>query len=146
HGAQPSASRVPFCRADGYARTVQASDEWVPTETIARGKPERAYPLLRDFPSLNRYRSWKYLGGGAFGKVFGGVHGGLGRIEAVKRMAIPDARVRSMALGEARLMAALPPHPHLVTLYNAEEQKDAIFLPMHCVDGKPFEDLRCRCR
>ncbi|HZS41502.1 MAG TPA: serine/threonine-protein kinase [Polyangia bacterium] len=120
---------------------MQASDEWVPTETIARGKAEGAYALLRDFPSLNRYRSWKYLGGGAFGKVFAGVHGGLGRIEAVKRMAIPDARVRSMALGEARLMAALPPHPHLVTLYNAEEQKDAIFLTMQCVDGKPLEDL-----
>jgi O-acetyl-ADP-ribose deacetylase (regulator of RNase III) len=124
-----------------YAGDVDASDDWVPTETIARGKAEGAYALLRDFPSLQRYRSWKYLGGGAFGKVFAGVHGGLGRIEAVKRMQIQDPRVRQMALGEARLMAALPPHPHLVTLYNAEESQGAIFLTMQCIDGKPLEDM-----
>jgi O-acetyl-ADP-ribose deacetylase (regulator of RNase III) len=117
-------------------------DEWIAAEQLQRGSAPAQYEQLRDFPSLGRYRSWRYLGGGAFGQVFAGMHGGLGRIEAVKRMPMADARVRSLALSEARTMAQLPPHPHLVTLYNAEESQAAIFMTMQFVDGKPLDSMQ----
>ncbi len=101
-----------------------------------------AYSLLSDFPSLGRYHHWRFLGGGAFGRVFAGVHGSLGRIEAVKRMEIRDPRVRKLAVEEARVMARLPPHPHMVTLYNAEESESAIFMTMQYVEGRPLEDMQ----
>src|SRR5206468_1557792 len=122
-----------------YAAAVDS--EWIPTEAVLGGQAPVAYSLLKDFPSLARYRQWRFLGGGAFGRVFAGVHGSLGRIEAVKRMEIKDPRVRKLAIEEARTMARLPPHPHLVTLYNAEESQNAIFMTMQYVEGKPLEDM-----
>ena len=116
--------------------------QWLPTDAILRGDAPPAYLPLRDFPSVQRYRSWRFLGGGAFGRVFAGVHGDLGRIEAIKRMEIADDRLRHMALEEARTMARLPPHPHLVTLYNVEERERAIYMMLQCIDGKPLDGLQ----
>jgi hypothetical protein len=84
-----------------------AGADWIATDAIARRGAPIAYTLLDDFPSLQRYHQWKFLGGGAFGRVFAGVHGSLGRIEAVKRMEIKDPRIRRLALEEARVMARL---------------------------------------
>ena len=120
---------------------MDAQGIWIPTETIAHGNAPQPYALLRDFPSLQRYRSWRFLGGGAFGRVFAGVHGDLGRIEAVKRMEIADDRFRHLAIEEARTMARLPPHPHLVTLHNAEEHNRAIYMTMQYVDGRPLDAM-----
>src|SRR5688572_15866650 len=103
------------------------SDVWVPTEDVLKRRGPKELHALREFPSVDRYSAWRYLGGGAFGTVFAGVHGGIGRIEAVKRIAMADERVRHMALAETRLMAQLPPHPHLVTLFDAELSETALF-------------------
>jgi O-acetyl-ADP-ribose deacetylase (regulator of RNase III) len=115
--------------------------EWITTEDVLEGRAPEKYYGLKDFPSLMRYRAWRYLGAGAFGVVYAGVRDGLGRTEAVKRMKIADQQVRHLSLMEAQLMANLPPHPHLVTLYNAEESDDALFLTMQCIDGKPSDKV-----
>ncbi len=115
--------------------------EWIATDDIAHRRAPEKYNGLRDFPSLHRYRAWRYLGSGAFGVVFAGVRDGLGRTEAVKRLTIADQSVRHLSLMEAQLMANLPPHPHLVTLYNAEESDDALYLTMQFIDGKPVDKL-----
>jgi O-acetyl-ADP-ribose deacetylase (regulator of RNase III) len=117
------------------------ADVWIPTEDILKRRAGKEYHALREFPSVDRYSAWRYLGGGAFGTVFAGVHGGIGRIEAVKRIAMADARVRHMALAETRLMAQLPPHPHLVTLFDAELSEDALFMTMQFLDGEPLDSL-----
>src|SRR5579859_2514394 len=117
------------------------ADDWIPTPEILRKKAPPEYFALRDFPSVERYSAWRYLGGGAFGTVFAGVHGGLGRIEAVKRIHIADPRVQKMALAETRVMAQLPPHPHLVTLFDAELSDDALFMTMQYLDGQPLDSL-----
>jgi O-acetyl-ADP-ribose deacetylase (regulator of RNase III) len=117
------------------------ADDWIPTDEILNKRAPAEYGVLRGFPSVERYSAWRYLGGGAFGTVFAGVHGGLGRIEAVKRIPIAEARVRHMALAETRVMAQLPPHPNLVTLFDAEESDDALFMTMQYLDGQPLDSL-----
>jgi O-acetyl-ADP-ribose deacetylase (regulator of RNase III) len=117
------------------------ADDWIPTPEILRKKGPPEYHALQDFPSVERYSAWRYLGGGAFGTVFAGVHGGLGRIEAVKRIPIAEPRVQKMALAETRVMAQLPPHPHLVTLFDAELSDDALFMTMQYLDGQPLDSL-----
>src|SRR5579872_698500 len=96
-----------------------ADRKWIDTALISR-KPPPEYASLTGFPSLARYASYSYVGSGAFGKVYAAVHGELGRIEAVKRIEISDPRQRQMALAEAEILARLPPHPNLVTLYDVE--------------------------
>ncbi|HUS66425.1 MAG TPA: serine/threonine-protein kinase [Kofleriaceae bacterium] len=115
--------------------------EWIATEDVSQGRAPEKFAGLLDYPSLHRYRAWRYLGAGAFGVVYAGVRDGLGRTEAVKRMQIADPRLRHLALLETQLMANLPPHPHLVTLYNAEESHEALFLTMQFIDGKPADKL-----
>ena len=115
--------------------------DFIPTAEILRKKAPPEYQALRNFPSVERYSAWRYLGGGAFGTVFAGVHGGLGRIEAVKRIPIADPRVQKMALAETQVMAQLPPHPHLVTLFDAELSDDALFMTMQYLDGQPLDSM-----
>jgi len=117
------------------------ADGFVDAGAVRNGTAPPPYHLLREFPSLGRYVSWRHLGGGAFGTVFAGVHRNHGRIEAIKRVAIADARARTLALAETGVMAQLPPHPHLVTLYDAEETDGALFLIMQYVDGQPLDAL-----
>src|SRR5262249_54151176 len=117
------------------------ADEWIPTDEILRKKSPREYLALSDFPSVERYSAWRYLGGGAFGTVFAAVPAGMGRIEAVKRLPIAEERVRKMALAETQVMAQLPPHPHLVTLFDADLSEDALFMTMQFLDGQPLDTL-----
>jgi len=117
------------------------ASEYFATEAIRAGVAPANFGPLAAFPSLDRYSAWRYVGGGAFGKVWAGIHRGHGRIEAVKYMPLPDERSRHMAMEETRVMAQLPPHPHLVTLYDVEETRDAIYLTMQFLDGMPLDDL-----
>ncbi len=115
--------------------------QWIEARLIHENPPQ-GYECLRTFPSLFRYHSYSFLGAGAFGRVYAAVHAGLGRIEAVKRIEILDDRQRRMALAEAEVLARLPPHPNLVTLYNAEMDGQALYLSLQYIDGKPADDLK----
>jgi O-acetyl-ADP-ribose deacetylase (regulator of RNase III) len=118
-----------------------ATSEYFATEAIRARVAPPEFAHLAAFPSLDRYSAWRYLGGGAFGKVYAGIHRGHGRIEAVKYMPLPDDRSRHMAMEETRVMAQLPPHPHLVTLFDVEDTRDAIYLTMQLLDGAPLDSL-----
>ncbi len=118
-----------------------ADRKWIDTSIISRnGSPE--FAGLASFPSLARYASYSFVGAGAFGKVYAAVHGELGRIEAVKRIEIGDPRQRQMALAEAEILATLPPHPNLVTLYDAETDHQALYLLLQFIDGQPADQLQ----
>jgi O-acetyl-ADP-ribose deacetylase (regulator of RNase III) len=117
-----------------------ADRKWIDTAAIPRSAPPEYAPLAY-FPSLARYASYSYLGAGAFGKVYAAVHGELGRIEAVKRIEIRDPRQRQMALAEAEILARLPPHPSLVTLYDVETDNEALYLLLQFIDGQPADSL-----
>jgi serine/threonine-protein kinase len=114
--------------------------EWIDAYTVQHNPPPE-FAGMETFPSLHRYNSYSYLGAGAFGKVFAAVHAGLGRIEAVKRIEMQDERQRQMALREAEIMARLPPHPNLMTLYNAEADNRALYLMLQYIDGQPVDSL-----
>lgn len=119
---------------------LQRERQWVDVQTI-KHKPPPEYSGLSSFPSLARYTSYSFLGAGAFGRVYAAVHGELGRIEAVKRIEIRDPRQRQMALAEAETLAKFPPHPNLVTLYNAECDDQALYLLLQYIDGVPADAL-----
>jgi O-acetyl-ADP-ribose deacetylase (regulator of RNase III) len=114
--------------------------QWVDVQTI-KNRPPADYVGLSGFPSLQRYTNYSFLGAGAFGRVYAAVHAELGRIEAVKRIEIRDPRQRQMALAEAETLARFPPHPNLVSLYNAEADDRALYLLLQYIDGVPADAL-----
>lgn len=113
---------------------------WVDVREVRKSPPPEFAGLV-GFPSLLRYTSFSFLGAGAFGRVYAAVHAELGRIEAVKRIEIHDPHKRQMALQEAQILARLPPHPNLVTLYNVEADDQALYLMLQYIDGKPADAL-----
>lgn len=114
--------------------------QWIDARAL-QSRPPPNYEGLESFPSLHRYTAYSFLGAGAFGRVYAAIHAGLGRIEAVKRIEIQDDRQRQMALAEAEILARLPPHPNLVTLYNAEIDRRALYLSLQYIDGPPADTL-----
>lgn len=77
------------------------------------------------------------IGAGAMGQVFKALHRRLDRIEAVK-LIHPDRMERSDAVErfrrEARAAARLS-HPHVVTIFDADEAQGVHFLAMEFVPG-----------
>jgi formylglycine-generating enzyme required for sulfatase activity len=100
--------------------------------------PERPEEIGR----LGPYRILAVLSRGGMGVVFRAHDPALDRIVALKVMmpgmaATPNARERF--LREAKAAAALK-HPHVVTIYQVSEDRDAPFLAMEFLEGEPLDD------
>src|SRR3954447_25133990 len=115
---------------------AQRERQWIDVHQVKHNPPPE-YVGLAGFPSLQRYANYSFLGAGAFGRVYAAVHAEIGRVEAVKRIEIHDARQRQMALAEAETLARFPPHPNLVTLYSAEADNRSLYLMLQYIDGLP---------
>src|SRR3954470_16706776 len=82
---------------------------------------------------LGRFELLRELGSGAQGTVHLARDTRLGRLVALKTLALPSgkpgehAQLLRMFLDEARIVGALQ-HPNLVTLYDAGEQAGAPYL------------------
>ena len=93
-------------------------------------------------PMLGRYRVEKELGKGAMGVVYLGKDPKIGRVVAIKTMALsqefePDEldEVKQRFFREAETAGRLN-HPNIVTIYDAGEEHDLAYIAMEFLKGK----------
>ncbi len=97
-------------------------------------------------PMLGRYQVEKELGKGAMGVVYQGKDPKIGRVVAIKTMALSqefegdelqDARERFFREAET---AGRLQHPFIVTIYDAGEEHDLAYIAMEFLKGKDLVD------
>lgn len=93
-------------------------------------------------PMLGRYQVEKELGKGAMGVVYLGKDPKIGRVVAIKTMALaqefePDEleEVKERFFREAETAGRLN-HPNIVTMYDAGEEHDLAYIAMEFLKGK----------
>ena len=93
-------------------------------------------------PMLGRYRLEKELGKGAMGTVYQGRDPKIGRVVAIKTLAL-GAEFDGAELQEARERffreaetAGRLQHPHIVTIFDAGEEHDLAYIAMEFLAGK----------
>ena len=93
-------------------------------------------------PMLGRYQVEKELGKGAMGVVYGGKDPKIGRVVAIKTMAL-SAEFEAEELQEAKERffreaetAGRLTHPNIVTIYDAGEEHDLCYIAMEFLKGK----------
>jgi serine/threonine-protein kinase len=93
-------------------------------------------------PMLGRYQIEKELGKGAMGVVYGGKDPKIGRIVAIKTMALSDEfeadelkEAKERFFREAETAGRLT-HPNIVTIYDAGEEHDLCYIAMEFLKGK----------
>ena len=93
-------------------------------------------------PMLGRYQVEKELGKGAMGVVYGGKDPKIGRVVAIKTMALSaefeadelqDAKERFFREAET---AGRLNHPNIVTIFDAGEEHDLCYIAMEFLKGK----------
>src|SRR6266545_4294739 len=93
--------------------------------------------------TISHYRLEAELGRGGMGVVYRAVDTRLGRAVAIKMLpagatADPDRNRRFVQ--EARAASALN-HPHIVTIYDIDEEQGETFIAMELVEGMPLDRL-----
>jgi len=93
-------------------------------------------------PMLGRYQVEKELGKGAMGVVYLGRDPKIGRVVAIKTMALAQefeadelAEVKERFFREAETAGRLS-HPNIVTIYDAGEEHDLCYIAMELLKGK----------
>jgi serine/threonine-protein kinase len=93
-------------------------------------------------PMLGRYQVEKELGKGAMGVVYAGKDPKIGRVVAIKTMAL-SAEFEADELTEAKERffreaetAGRLTHPNIVTIYDAGEEHDLCYIAMEFLKGK----------
>ena len=98
-------------------------------------------------PMLGRYRIEKELGKGAMGVVYLGKDPKIGRVVAIKTLALAqefegeeldDARERFFREAET---AGRLQHQHIVTIFDAGEEHDLAYIAMEFLKGKDLVDM-----
>ncbi|MBV7541520.1 CHASE2 domain-containing protein [Acidovorax sp. sic0104] len=100
-------------------------------------------------PMLGRYQIVKEIGKGAMGVVYQGRDPKIGRVVAIKTLALSeefegdalvDARARFFREAET---AGRLQHPHIVTIFDAGEEHDLAYIAMEFLKGTDLADA-CR--
>ena len=93
-------------------------------------------------PMLGRYQIEKELGKGAMGVVYQGRDPKIGRVVAIKTMALSQefeadelVEVKERFFREAETAGRLS-HPNIVTIYDAGEEHDLCYIAMELLKGK----------
>jgi len=93
-------------------------------------------------PMLGRYQVERELGKGAMGVVYGGKDPKIGRVVAIKTMALSEefeaeelAEAKERFFREAETAGRLT-HPNIVTIYDAGEEHDLCYIAMEFLKGK----------
>jgi len=118
------------------------------SETVILGKaqthPGGTLPLGAgtEKPMLGRYQVEKELGKGAMGVVYLGKDPKIGRVVAIKTMALSQefeadelAEVKERFFREAETAGRLS-HPNIVTIFDAGEEHDLCYIAMELLKGK----------
>jgi CHASE2 domain-containing sensor protein/predicted Ser/Thr protein kinase len=97
---------------------------------------------VQEKPMLGRYQIERELGKGAMGVVYGGKDPKIGRIVAIKTMALSDEfeadelkEAKERFFREAETAGRLA-HPNIVTIYDAGEEHDLCYIAMEFLKGK----------
>lgn len=97
-------------------------------------------------PMLGRYQVEKELGKGAMGVVYQGRDPKIGRVVAIKTLALGD-EFEGDALNEARERffreaetAGRLQHPNIVTIFDAGEEHDLAYIAMEFLHGKDLTE------
>ena len=92
---------------------------------------------------LGKYELLRQVGRGGNGVVYEALDTALGRKVALKiPSADPGAAEAQRFLAEARLAAALPKHPHVVTVYDAGVAEGVCYIAMEFVEGRSMGEWR----
>ncbi|MGB5081651.1 MAG: serine/threonine-protein kinase [Burkholderiales bacterium] len=93
-------------------------------------------------PMLGRYRVETELGKGAMGAVYRGIDPKIGRVVAIKTMALSQefdgdelVEVKERFFREAETAGRLS-HPNIVTIFDAGEEHDLCYIAMELLKGK----------
>ncbi len=129
-------------RRPGVSLAAILVERGLATQAQIDGAPE---PLAR----FGKYELLAELGRGGMGVVYEARDGELGRVVALKLMlgrrdrpSVPQEEERFVR--EARLVAALPPHPGIVGVYEAGVVNERRYIAMERVEGMPYSKWRAR--
>ncbi|HZZ91590.1 MAG TPA: serine/threonine-protein kinase [Usitatibacter sp.] len=93
-------------------------------------------------PMLGRYQIERELGKGAMGVVYGGKDPKIGRVVAIKTMALSDEfeadelkEAKERFFREAETAGRLA-HPNIVTIFDAGEEHDLCYIAMEFLKGR----------
>jgi eukaryotic-like serine/threonine-protein kinase len=129
--------------AQKLARAKQLSETVILGGATAGGRTNTSMMTADtvEKPMLGRYQVEKELGKGAMGVVYQGRDPKIGRIVAIKTMALaqefePDelADVRERFFREAETAGRLN-HPNIVTIFDAGEEHDLAYIAMEFLKG-----------
>ena len=99
--------------------------------------------MLKPGDQIEGYRIERLLGRGGMGEVYEAIQTGLGRRVAIKVLhdgLIGDEEFRDRFRREGRLQATLE-HPNVVTVYEAGEIDEGLYLAMQLIDGPTLKKL-----
>ena len=138
---------------DARARYKRVRARLQPEGAPSSTPPPQAPRLLGDagvaIPMLGRYQIDKEIGKGAMGVVYKGRDPKIGRVVAIKTLALSeefegdaliDARARFFREAET---AGRLQHPHIVTIFDAGEEHDLAYIAMEFLKGTDLADA-CR--
>jgi len=102
-----------------------------------------APPGATAFVAAERYEILEEIGRGGMGRVYKARDRRLGRIVALKRM--PESlrdhpAAVQLFLGEAQAAARMN-HPHIVTLFDADQERGNFFITMEYLEGLPLSAI-----
>ncbi len=125
-------------RAKQLSETVMFGASGAKTNTSILGAEGAA---AVEKPMLGRYQVEKELGKGAMGVVYLGKDPKIGRVVAIKTMALSQefeaeelAEVKERFFREAETAGRLS-HPNIVTIYDAGEEHDLCYIAMELLKG-----------
>ena len=123
------------------ARGARDNANSSPAEEAPSSSPQGTEPLSGSGNMLGRYEIEKELGKGAMGAVYLGKDPKIGRIVAIKTMALAQEYegdelddVKERFFREAETAGRLS-HPNIVTIYDAGDENDLAYIAMEFIKG-----------
>ncbi len=142
HNRQYKDARSRYKRARAKLQQGAEGPSSTPSSLPPEGnRPRLAGDAAGGIPMLGRYQIDKELGKGAMGVVYGGRDPKIGRVVAIKTLALGqefegealiDARARFFREAET---AGRLQHPHIVTIFDAGEEHDLAYIAMEFLKG-----------